>query len=74
MKKVSQMQLGEESIIVKITAPEAIKNRLFSMGVTKGNKIKLLDYTLQKETWEIDAEGTRVALRKEEADSIFVKG
>jgi len=73
MKKVSQMKIGESAIIKKIAAQEPIKSRLLSMGIAKGNKIKLLDHTLKKQTWEIDVEGTRVALRKEEADSIFVE-
>ncbi|WP_281951042.1 FeoA family protein [Nitrosophilus kaiyonis] len=73
MKKVSQMNIGDEAVIKKITAKEPIKGRLSAMGITKGNRIKLLDYTLKKQTWEVDVEGTRVALRKEEADSILVE-
>ena len=73
MKKVSQMSIGEEGIIKKITAKEPIRGRLSAMGIAKGNRIKLLDHTLKKQTWEIDVEGTRVALRKEEADSILVE-
>lgn len=73
MKKVSQMSIGEEGIIKKITAEEPIRGRLSAMGIAKGNRIKLLDHTLKKQTWEIDVEGTRVALRKEEADAILVE-
>lgn len=67
------MKIGDEAIIKKIKADDVIKARLVSMGIAKGNRIKLLDHTLQKQTWEVDVEGTRVALRKEEAQAIEVE-
>ena len=74
MKKVSQMSKNEEGIVKKVTANEPIRGRLTAMGIAKGNRLKLVDHTLKKETWEVDVEGTRVALRKEEAESILVDG
>ncbi|SMC09581.1 FeoA family protein [Nitratiruptor tergarcus] len=71
--KLTDMKIGDEAIIKKIKADDVIKARLVSMGIAKGNKIKLLDHTLQKQTWEVDVEGTRVALRKEEAQAIEVE-
>jgi Fe2+ transport system protein FeoA len=71
--KVSDLKVKDEAVIVKVKAPEPVKSRLFSMGIAKGNKIKLLDHTLKKQTFEVDVEGTRVAIRKEEADFIEVK-
>lgn len=70
---VVDMKIGQQGVIKKITAPEPIKSRLFAMGIAKGNRIKLLDHTLKKETWEVDVEGTRVALRREEAQGIEVE-
>ncbi|BCD62157.1 ferrous iron transport protein A [Nitratiruptor sp. YY08-26] len=71
--KLTDMKIGDEAIIKKIKADDVIKARLVSMGIAKGNRIKLLDHTLQKQTWEVDVEGTRVALRKEEAQAIEVE-
>ncbi len=71
--RVSDMKIGEEGVITKVSAQEPVKSRLFAMGIAKGNRLKLLDHTLKKQTWEIDVEGTRVALRKEEADHIEVE-
>ncbi len=71
--KLSQMRIGQSAVITKVRAQEPIKGRLFAMGIAKGNRIKLLDHTLKKETFEVDVEGTRVALRKEEADAIEVE-
>ena len=71
--KLSELKIGDEATIARVLANEPIKGRLFAMGITKGNRIKLLDHTLKKQTWEVDVEGTRVALRKEEADAIEVE-
>ncbi len=71
--KLSQMRIGQSAVIRKVRAQEPIKGRLFAMGIAKGNRIKLLDHTLKKETFEVDVESTRVALRKEEADAIEVE-
>jgi len=71
--KLTQMRIGQEGVIAKVVAPEPIKGRLLAMGIAKGNRIKLLDHTLKKQTWEVDVEGTRVALRQEEAQGIEVQ-
>lgn len=67
------MKIGDEAVIKKVTAEEPIRSRLYAMGITRGNRIKLLDHTLKKQTWEVEIEGTRVALRDEEAKSIEVE-
>ncbi|BAF69917.1 FeoA family protein [Nitratiruptor sp. SB155-2] len=71
--KLTDMKISQEGIIKKVTAQEPIRGRLFAMGITKGNRIKLLDHTLKKQTWEVEVEGTRVALRDEEAKAIEVE-
>ncbi|BCD60475.1 MULTISPECIES: FeoA family protein [unclassified Nitratiruptor] len=71
--RVSDMKIGDEAVIKKVTAEEPIRSRLYAMGITRGNRIKLLDHTLKKQTWEVEIEGTRVALRDEEAKSIEVE-
>ncbi len=70
---ITDLSIGDEAIIKKVRAQEPIKGRLYAMGITKGNKIKLLDHTLKKQTWEIDVNGTRVALREEEANAVEVE-
>ncbi|WP_234697200.1 FeoA family protein [Nitrosophilus alvini] len=70
---MSEMKIGESAVIKKITALEPVKSRLIAMGIAKGNVIKLLDHTLKKQTWEVEVDNTRVALRREEADSILLE-
>ena len=70
---ITDLKIGEEATITKVKALEPIRGRLYAMGIAKGNKIRLLDHTLKKQTWEVDVEGTRVALRDEEARAVEVK-
>ncbi len=69
---VTDMKIGDEAIIKKVRAQEPVKGRLYAMGIARGNRIKLLDHTLKKQTWEVEVDGTRVALRDEEAKGIEV--
>ncbi|NPA04337.1 MAG: ferrous iron transport protein A [Epsilonproteobacteria bacterium] len=71
--KLTQLKVGESGVIEKVVAPEPIKSRLFSMGITKGNRIKVIEHTLKKETWGVEVEGSKIALREEEAGAIEVK-
>jgi len=73
VKRVNDMQIGEEAIIKKITAKEPIKGRLLAMGIVKGAKIKVLKHTLAKQTWDVIAGNTKVGLREEEAANIVVE-
>ncbi len=72
MKPITECKIGCEGTIVRIRAQEPIKGRLFSLGLTKGSHIKILDHTLAKQTWEVESDGTKIALRDEEAASIFI--
>lgn len=71
--KLTDLNIGDRAIIKRIKAQDPIKSRLYAMGITRGNEIKLLDHTLKKQTWEIEVQGTRVALRQEEAQSVEVE-
>ncbi len=72
MKKVSDLKIGDKSIVKKIVAKEPIKGRLTAMGIIKGAKLKVLKHTLAKQTWDILANSTKVGLREEEAENILV--
>jgi Fe2+ transport system protein FeoA len=70
---LDEMKIGEVGIIKKITATEPLKSRLFSLGIVKGEKIKLLKHTIAKNTYEIEVNKSKVALRSEEAKMIIVE-
>jgi len=72
MKTVADMKISEKAIIKKIIAKEPIKSRLFAMGIVKGAVIRVLEYTLAKQTWDVVSNNTKIALREEEARGIIV--
>lgn len=70
---LDHLNKGESAIIVKINAPQALKARLTSFGITKDAKIFLQETTLAKNTIEITVDKTKVALRVSEASLIEVE-
>jgi len=70
---VAEMKIGQVGVIKKITATEPFKSRLFSLGVVKGEKLKLLKHTIAKNTYEIEVNKSKIALRDEEAKMIIVE-
>ena len=73
MKAVTECAVGCSGRIVKIRAKEPVRGRLVSLGIAKGGRLRVLDHTLAKQTWEVECDGTRVALREEEAASILIE-
>jgi len=70
---LDNLNKGESGIITKINAPQALKARLTSFGITKDAKIFLQEVTLAKNTIEITVDRTKVALRVSEASLIEVE-
>lgn len=69
---LNRVERHKEVQIQRIDAPNDLKHRLTSFGILKGSMIKILDHTLRKQTWEVECDGTKVALRDEEIASILV--
>jgi len=70
---VSEMKIGEVGTVKKITATEPLKSRLFSLGIVKGEKIRILKYTIAKNTFEVEVNKSKIALREDEAKMITVE-
>ena len=70
--KLSELKIGEIGIVKKLNAKEPLKSRLFSFGITKNQKIKMLEHTLAKNTFEIEINNAKVALREEEVEQIEI--
>jgi Fe2+ transport system protein FeoA len=70
---VSEMKIGQIGVIKKITATEPLKSRLYSLGIVKGEKIKVLKHTIAKNTFEVEVNKSRIALREDEAKMILVE-
>jgi Fe2+ transport system protein FeoA len=70
--RLNELKIDEVGIVKKVHAKEPLKSRLFAFGITKGQKVKVLKHTLAKNTFEIEIDNTKVALRDEEAAEIEV--
>ncbi len=70
---LSELERGKKASVKHIdTQKEEIRSRLHALGVVKGEKVEVLKHTLAKQTYEIKVGNSRIALRKEEADSVKV--
>ncbi|WP_457561266.1 FeoA family protein [Caminibacter sp.] len=71
--RLNELQKGDVAVIKKIYAKEPLKSRLLAHGFARGERIKILEHTLAKNTFEVEINNTKVALREEEAREIEVE-
>lgn len=67
------LRKGNRAIIVKIHADKALKDRLSSFGVIRGEELLIKGCSLAKQTMEIEVGATLIALRKDEVEKIEVE-
>lgn len=68
-----ELKKGEQAEIIKINAETALKDRLNSMGVMRGEELIVRGCSLAKQTMEIEINGALIALRAEEAKKIEIE-
>jgi ferrous iron transport protein A len=73
MKTIFEMKKGDQKKILKINSDSDLKNRLSSFGISRGSEIVLKNCNPNRENLEIKVNGTLIALRKSEAQSIEVE-
>ena len=71
--RLDELHKGDRAEIVKIHADKALKDRLASFGVMRGEELAVKGCSLAKQTMEVEVSGTLLALRKEEAEKIEVE-
>ena len=69
---LSDMQKGDSAEIVQIHADKALKDRLHSFGVMRGETLFVKGFSLGGKTMEIEVGSTFIALRSDEADKIEI--
>ena len=70
---LNQLKINESAIITAINCDEILKDRLYSFGIIKGVKVKIVELTLTKSTIEIKINQSKMALRLIEASKIEVE-
>ena len=71
--KLSELTKGEKAEIIKINADKALRDRLNSFGVMRGEELTVKGCSIAKQTMEIEVGSTLIAVRSDEADKIEVK-
>jgi len=71
--KLKELSKGDHAKIIKIHADKALKDRLHSFGVMRGEALNVKGCSIGKQTMEIEVGGTLIALRADEADKIEVE-
>lgn len=67
------LKKGNTATIVKIHAEKALKDRLNSFGVMRGEELTVKGCSLAKQTMEIQIGSTLIAVRADEAKLIEVE-
>ncbi|HSR74781.1 MAG TPA: FeoA family protein [Sulfurovum sp.] len=69
---LSELHKGDKAEIIKIHADKALKDRLISFGVMRGETLLVKGCSIAKQTMEIEVGSTLIALRADEAHKIEV--
>lgn len=69
---LSDLRKGNRAEVIQIHADKALKDRLNSFGVMRGEMILVKGCSLGKQTMEIEVGSTLIALRADEANKIEV--
>jgi ferrous iron transport protein A len=73
--KLNELNIGDEAVITGYAkAGEQYRQKLLSMGLTKGTKIKLLKLAPLGDPVEILVRGFKLSLRKNEAEILLLEG
>ncbi len=70
---LSDLRKEESAEIVHINADKALRDRLASFGVIRGETITVKGCSMGRQTMEIEVGSTHIALRAEEASQIDIK-
>ncbi len=68
-----ELTKGDRGEIIKINADKALRDRLTSFGIMRGEELLVKGCSLAKQTMKIEVGSTLIALRADEADKIEVE-
>jgi len=70
---LTDIRKGQSAKIIKINADKALKDRLTSFGVMRGEELTVKGCSIAKQTMEIEIGNTLLALRANEASKIEIE-
>lgn len=69
---LDELSKGSTATVLSISDEGALKERLFSFGISRNAKIEVIAHSISKATVEIKVGATMLALRHDEAKKILV--
>ena len=72
-RKLTEMEVGQAAVIVKVNGVGAARRRMIDMGMTKGTKVAVIRKAPMGDPIEFRLKGYNLSLRKAEADLILVE-
>ena len=73
MINLSDLQLNQKAIVLKVNCKDELKQRFYSFGLIKGASVLVEKISLAKNTIALLVDDTNIALRLEEAKQIEVE-
>jgi ferrous iron transport protein A len=70
---IYDLQKNDKGVITSLSGGREFKMRLSSLGVVKGAEFKLKAVTIQRNTFEIEINNSKIALRRGEVQKIEVE-
>jgi len=70
--RLSELKVGKEAEVTAVKAEGAVRRRIMDMGLIKGTRFKVVRVAPLGDPMEIFFKGLHLALRKNEAEGIFV--
>jgi len=71
--QLNNLKKGERGRIIRIDAEKALRDRLSSFGIVRGERITVIEHSLAKQTIEVKIGTTLVVLRANEAAKIDIE-
>ena len=73
MFSLADLREGQSATIVEVSGDDAIAVRLMEMGLTDGERVKLIGFAPMGDPLEITIRGYRLSLRCSEAKRVVVE-
>ena len=70
---LTNIKKGQSAIIIKVNADKALRDRLNSFGVMRGEELTVKGCSLAKQTMKIEIGSSLIALRADEASKIEIE-
>ena len=71
--KLSQLKVGQRAKVVRVKSSQELSRRLRAMGLIKGEVITVEKLAPLGDPIEIRVKGTKLSLRKKEAENVEVE-